>query len=123
MSKKNYISEDERQKCQKVIEAFAELFELENSVVLDAGKYGFVFLLYYVEGQGFSEDKCFTDSQELFEALWQEWFETQLFLIGKDTEEIDNGGYDEVFQSLSKEEQVALTSRKADFVKAAGIEL
>ena len=123
MKKESYISEDERQKCQKVIEAFAELFEMENSVVLDAGKYGFVFLLYYVEGQGFSEEKYFTDSLSLFEALWKEWLKTKLFLIGKDSEELDQGGYDGVFQSLSKEEQERLTSRKADFAMTAAISL
>ena len=37
MEKKIYITEEERTKCQKVVDAFAELYEMENIVVLDVG--------------------------------------------------------------------------------------
>ena len=44
MDKRVYISEDERRRCQKVADAFAELYELEHIVVMDVGRYGFVKL-------------------------------------------------------------------------------
>ena len=47
MEKQVYITEEERAKCQKVTDAFAELYEMEKIVVLDAGRYGFVELKYY----------------------------------------------------------------------------
>lgn len=39
-----YITDEERKKCQNVAEAFRELYELTDVVVVDAGKYGFVKL-------------------------------------------------------------------------------
>ena len=51
MEKQVYITEEERAKCQKVADAFAELYEMENIVVLDAGRYGFVMLKYYMPPQ------------------------------------------------------------------------
>ena len=36
MEKQIYITEEERAKCQRVADAFAELYEMENIVVLDA---------------------------------------------------------------------------------------
>lgn len=45
--KEKYITDDEREKCRKVADAFAELYEIENILVVDAGRYGFVKLQYY----------------------------------------------------------------------------
>ena len=44
MEKKQFISEEERVKCLKVIDAYAELYEEtdDDIVVLDGGKYGFI---------------------------------------------------------------------------------
>ena len=39
MEKKIYITEEERKKCQKVADAFAELEDVDV-VVVDAGRYG-----------------------------------------------------------------------------------
>lgn len=50
--KKSYITEAEKEKCRQVADAFAELYELENILVMDAGRYGFVKLQYYTENQG-----------------------------------------------------------------------
>lgn len=49
MEKQVYLTEEERAKCQKVADAFAELYEMENIVVLDVGRYGFIELsnLYF----------------------------------------------------------------------------
>ena len=41
---KSYITEIEQEKCRKVAKAYAELYEIENIVVLDVGRFGFVKL-------------------------------------------------------------------------------
>ena len=120
MEKKIYITEEERAKCQNVSDAFAELYEMADVVVLDAGRYGFVMLKYYMPSHGFEEEETFTDSGALFEALWQEWFHTMLYLAAKKMQS-DDVYYEEVFRRLPKEEQSAMIGRKADFAKAAGI--
>ncbi len=102
MEKQVYITEEERAKCQKVTDAFAELYEMEKIVVLDAGRYGFVELKYYKPPHGFEEDATFTDGRALFDALWQEWFDTTLHLTAKKMQ-LDNIIYEEVFNCLSKE--------------------
>ena len=44
MEKLVYITEEEWAKCQKVADAFAELYKMENIVVLDAGIDTFRFI-------------------------------------------------------------------------------
>ena len=122
MEKKIYITEEERAKCQKVADAFAELYEMTDVVVVDVGRYGFVMLKYYTPPHGFEEDTTFTDSRALFEGLWQEWLDMKLYLIAKDTPLLEKG-YKSVFEGLSAEKQSALIGRKADFVLKAGIHL
>ena len=39
----------------------------------------------------FEEDATFTDSKALFEALWQEWLDTKLYLIAKGTPLLEKG--------------------------------
>ena len=116
--KEKYITDDEREKCRKVADAFAELYEIENILVVDAGRYGFVKLQYYRPPQGFEDAITFTDSRSMFENLWEEWFDTQLFLLAKGTPM----AYNEIFQCLPKEKQEELMNRKAGFAKTAGIE-
>lgn len=120
MEKLVYITEEERVKCQKVVDVFAELYNMEDIVVVDVGRYGFVMLKYYVPPHGFEEDATFTDSRELFEALWQEWLNTILYLIAKEMQ-LDDILYGEVFNRLTKEKQSALIGRKANFAKKAGV--
>jgi hypothetical protein len=122
MDKRVYISEDERRRCQKVADAFAELYELEHIVVMDVGRYGFVKLQYYIPERGFENVITFTDSKSMFEDLWQEWLDTRLYLIGLE-EEMDDPDYEEVYQKLPKEKQQELISRKADFARMAGMHL
>ena len=122
MEKKIYITEEERAKCQKVIDAFAELYEMADIVVVDVGRYGFVMLKYYVPSHGFEEDATFTDSVALFEELWQEWLNMKMYLLAKDTPLLEKG-YKGVFESLPEEKQSELIGRKAVFVKAAEIYL
>ena len=122
MEKQVYITEEERVKCQRVVNAFAELYEIENIIVLDAGRYGFVELKYYKPPHGFEDAKTFTDSVALFEELWEEWLNTKLYLMAKGTPLLEKG-YKGVFESLSEEKQSELIVRKADFAKTAEIYL
>ena len=122
MEKQVYITEEERVKCQKMVDAFAELYEIENIVVLDAGRYGFIELKYYKPPHGFEDAKNFTDSVALFEELWEEWLNTKLYLIAKGTSLLEKG-YKGVFESLPEEKQSELIVRKADFAKIAEIYL
>ena len=119
--KEKYITDDEREKCRKVADAFAELYEIENILVVDAGRYGFVKLQYYRPPQGFEDAITFTDSRSMFENLWEEWLDTQLFLLAKGTP-MAGMGYHEIFQCLPKGKQEELMNRKAGFAKTAGIE-
>ena len=122
MEKQVYITEEERAKCQKVADAFAELYEMENIMVLDAGRYGFVELKYYKPPHGFEDSITFTDSMALFEGLWEEWLNTKLYLMAKGTPLLEKG-YKGVFESLSEEQQSEFIVRKADFAKTAEIYL
>ena len=122
MEKQVYITEEERAKCQKVADAFAELYEIENILVVDAGRYGYVKLQYYKTPHGFENAVTFTDSRAMFEDLWQEWLDTRLYMMAKGTPLME-GGYEGVFKSLTKEKQSELIGRKADFAQKAGIAL
>ena len=84
MEKLVYITEEERVKCQKVADAFAELYELENIVVLDVGRYVFVELKYYKPPHGFEDAITFTDSVALFEDLWGGMVEYKAVFTGKE---------------------------------------
>ena len=84
MKKQVYITEEECAKCQKVVDAFAELYELENIVVLDVGRYGFVELKYYKPPHGFEDAITFTDSVALFEDLWGGMVEYKAVFTGKE---------------------------------------
>ena len=122
MEKKVYITEEERVKCKKVADAFAELYDMADIVVVDVGRYGFVMLKYYMPPHGFEEDATFTDSIALFEELWQEWLNMKLYLLAKNTPFLEKG-YKGVFESLPEEKQTELIGRKAAFAKAAEIYL
>ena len=122
MEKKVYITEVEREKCQKVADAFAELYDMADIIVVDVGRYGFVMLKYYTLSHGFEEDETFTDSSALFEALWHEWLDMKLYLIAKEMQ-LDDILYEEIFNCLPKEKQSELIGEKADFAQKAGISL
>ena len=107
---------------REVADAFAELYELENILVMDAGRYGFVKLQYYTENQGFDNVYTFTDCRSLFEDLWVEWLDTKLYLMAKGTPLLEKG-YKGIFESLPEEKKKELMDKKADFAKKAGIEL
>ncbi len=121
MEKKIYITEEEREKCRKVADAFAEL-EDDDIVVVDVGRYGFVKLQYYTPPTGFENDFTFTSSRELFEDLWEEWLHTQLIMLAKEMD-INDIAYDDVFKCLPEERQNELMGRKQYFADMAGIEI
>ena len=121
MVKETYITEEERRKCRKVAEAFAELEDVDV-VVVDVGRYGFVKLQYYVPQKGFENDVTFTESMELFEDLWEEWLHTQLIILAKEMG-ISNIVYDDVFKRLTEEKQRELMGWKQHFAEIAGIEI
>ena len=120
--KEVYITAEERKKCQKVADAFAELYEIENILVMDAGRYGFVKLQYYSKQRGFENVFTFVDSKSLFDDLWQEWFDTKLILRARETS-LQEMAYEEIFNCLSEQEKNELLDRKKEFAKAAEIEL
>ncbi len=122
MENQVYITEEEREKCQKVADAFAELYEMADIVVVDVGRYGVVMLKYYKPPHGFEEDETFTDSRALFEGLWQEWLDMKLYLIAKGTPLMEKG-YKGVFESLSNEKQSELIGQKTYFARMAGIDM
>ena len=124
MEKKVYITEEEREKCRKVIDAFAELDEIEDEdmLLVDAGRFGFVKLQCYTPSYGFEELDTYTDSHSLFEGLWEEWFSLNVFLLAKEIQ-LDGVLYEDIFNNLPKEKQAKLIRRKADFAKKAGITL
>lgn len=124
MEKRVYITEEEWEKCRKVIDAFAELYEIEDEdiLVVDAGRYGFVKLQCYTPSYGFEELDTYTDSNSLFEGLWDEWFNLNVFLFAKEMK-LDDVLYEELFNSLPKEKQSELIGRKDYFAKKAGITL
>ena len=122
MDKQIYITEEEREKCQKVADAFAELYDMADIAVVDVGRYGFVMLKYYMPPHGFEEDATFTDSKALFEGLWQEWLDMKLYFMAKGTSLMETG-YKGIFESLSKEKQSELIGRKTYFARMAGIDM
>ena len=124
MEKQVYITEVEREMCRKVIDAFAELYEIEDEDILlvDVGRYGFVKLQCYTQSYGFEELDTYTDSHSLFEGLWEEWLSLNVFLLAREMQLADVL-YDDLFNNLPKEKQSELIGRKADFAKKAGITL
>ena len=124
MEKKVYITEEEREKCRKVIDVFAELYEMEDEDILlvDVGRYGFVKLQCYTPPYGFEELDTYTDNHSLFEGLWEEWLSLNVFMLAREMQ-LEDVLYEDLFDNLPKEKQSELIGRKADFAKKADISL
>ena len=110
-----YITEEQRDKCRKVADAFTELYELADVMVADAGRFGFVRLQWFNEGEGFDSAVVYSDSSELFEELWRIWYEHEVLtpVLGTPLAELD---YDEIFQTLSKDRQEEIQKKKDYFL-------
>lgn len=120
MKKDTYISKEEQEKCRKVAEAFKELYEREDIIVLDAGKYGYVKLQYYKEPYGFDDVFTYTDSRELFDDLWNEWFNGRLLEYARDTPMMEFD-YPDIFKCLPKHKHKELMDKKIVFAEVAEI--
>ena len=105
-----------------MIDAFAKLYEIEDEdiLVVDVGRYGFIKLQCYTPSYGFEVLDTYTDSNSLFEGLWDEWLSLNVFLLAKEMQ-LDDVLYEDVFNILPKEKQSELIGRKDDFAKKAGI--
>lgn len=108
MDKQRYLSEEESAKCRMVADAFTEPYELDDIAVVDAGR--FVNIVNYV------------DSREMFEDLWEDWFDLQLLIFAKGTPmmELD---YEDIFKCLPVERQEELMESRRFFAERAGIEV
>lgn len=122
MNHKIYITDEERRKCRKVADAFAELGNKDTAVVVtDAGRYGFVRLSYYDELYGFGKAVCYTDSMALFDDLWKDWLNEQLFQIALENPPLMDLDYEDIFKTLPKEKQKTLMGRRHYFAQKSGI--
>ena len=110
-----YITQEQREKCRKVADAFAELYELADVMVADAGRFGFVRLQWFSEGEGFDSAAVYSDSAELFEELWRIWYEHEVLtpVLGTPLSELD---YDEIFKALPKNRQEEIQGKKDYFL-------
>ena len=116
-----YITEEEKKNCQKVADAFSELYDCSDMIVVNAEKYGFAKLQYYVCPDYFEEVTLYTNSQKLFSVLWKEWFHIQLLKLVKGTL-IEDMELKDMFSYLSKEKQKELLQKKLYFAEKTGIE-
>jgi len=114
-----YITEEQREKCRKVADAFTELYELADVMVADAGRFGFVRLQWFNEGEGFDSAVAYSDSKELFEELWRIWYEHEVLtpVLGTPLAELD---YDEIFGTFSKDRQKEISKKKEYFLALCG---
>lgn len=122
MKRETYITDEERENCRKVVEAYKEFYEQEEIFVTDAGRYGFVKLLYYSEYNGFENVNTYTDSKTLFNALWSDWLDYKLYDIVTNTL-MTELSCDEIFDSLPENIQEELIEKHSYFAEMAGIEI
>lgn len=116
-----YITDEERENCQKVADAFAELFECEDLTVLNAGNYGFVKLQYFKFPFGFDTIDSFYDCKSLFDELWEEWLHTQLINLTADTPMADMD-YEDILKCLPEEKRKELLDKRICFAERTGVE-
>ena len=118
--KRTYISDEEREKCWKVVNAYAEELDDVGIIVVEAGRYGFIKLVDYSFPYGFDDIITFTNSIDLFLDLWEEWFEAQLITLTQNmpTAELELD-YNDMFQYLSKDKQEELMAKREYFAKKA----
>ena len=117
----SFISDEEREKCRKVAEAFREALADEDLVVLDAGRFGFVKLQYYKPPWGFDNVFTFLDAGTLFDDLWEEWMDSQLLDYAKGTPMAEME-YEDMFRHLAKEKQEELMEKRNYFAAKANME-
>lgn len=111
-----YISEMERKKCKLISEIFSGLCKTLDTVIMDTGKYGYVKMQYDDEAYEFINISTFIDGGDLFEALWKDWLNEQLFAyaVKPPYEFMD---YAEIFEHLPKKRQIQLMAKRIYFRK------
>lgn len=119
MGNEVYITEEEKEKCRRVADAFSELYELTDAIVVDVGKYGFVKLQYYKLPVGFNSVVTYRDSETMFNDLWEDWLCNQLLMpvLGTPIAEFE---YEEIFKLLTKEQQEELMAKRIYFKNRSG---
>jgi hypothetical protein len=120
MEREMYITNEEREKCRKVADAYAEFYELEDIFVADAGKYGFIKLLYYTDINGFENMQTYTESKIFFDDLWDDWIEYQFYEIASGTLAAELS-YDGLFNSLPKIIQKEIKDKRFYFAEMTGL--
>lgn len=118
MEKQIYITEKERKRCQRVVDAYQELYQQEDILVLDAGRFGFVKLQCYHCEYGFESAEVFTDSKKLFYDLWEDWVHRKLFILVKGTP-MATMEYEEIFQCLPRKIKEKFIKKRIYFGKKA----
>lgn len=116
MPKQTFITDKERKVCQKVAAAFASLYDQTDIAVKDAGDYGYVKLYCYEPGYGFDKITTFTNSKDLFNDLWQEWWHEKVFTLAIGTPLLDLD-YPDILRALPKKKQRKILGKKAYFKK------
>ena len=114
--REKYISEEEKIKCKAVIRVFQELYDKEDIIALVAGDYGIVVLQWYEKNYGFNQVTTFTDYKKLYQYLWEQWWEYELFrrMEGTEWEEAD---FETMFSKLEKKSQREFMEKRVLFWK------
>lgn len=113
MKQQIYITDQEKENCQRVVAAFHDFFQQTDILVLDTGNYGFALLKYF-NGDGFDCIETYISSNALFDALWQEWLKEKLIALCIHTPLIDLE-YEKMFDGLSAKQQNEILEAKENF--------
>ena len=108
------FTEEEREKCLKVVDAFQEYFEdLGDTIIADCGKFGMMWFRWYKDGD-FGAHELYDNADELFDALWTAWLEHQLLtpVLGTPVAELE---YDELYDILHPEMKKIYAEKKQYF--------
>lgn len=115
------ISEEEHAACQRVADAFSEIYSA-NLLVFDAGSYGFVKLQYFHLPFGYDKADIFTTGKDLFNDLWNEGISLRLLALTKGTPLADLD-YQDMFQCLPANKQQEFLDKRDYFLDRSGITL
>ena len=116
-----HITEEEKKNCQKVADAFTEIYKYCDIVVVDIGKYGFAVLQYIRIQDGFEQTTIYTNSKHLFHDLWREWLNIQLMDLSRGTP-LQDMDLEDIFKCISKDKQYELLNKQLYFAEITGIE-
>ncbi len=114
MNTQKYITAREAEECKKVVAAFNELYNQTDILVINSGEHGFVLLKYDNYMTGYFSITTYTNSVDLFDALWSEWAKEQLISLALNTPLIDLD-YEEIFASLPEKEKKKILDKKDYF--------